>query len=1190
MCGVIGVINPQRRNLSRRTLENLLYSCNLTLNHRGPDASGLYLDEKERFALAHTRLSIIDLNQAANQPLSVRNNPWILSFNGEIYNYKELRLELERNNCLFLTSSDTEVLLHLLNAYGTDGVRKIDGQFAFIAVNKESGEVICARDRFGEKPLYYFQENNFLVAASEISAFELIDIPLKIKQSTIEKFFLFQYIPDFESIYDGIKQLQPGEMIYRSSFETNFTFFAYHKHKFSKDKNQISYYESLEILKNLLLESLEKRIISSDRPVGLFLSSGVDSSLVAALTKKELGLSLDTYSLGFDDEQNSEHLIARKISESLGLKHKTLMLNANHAIPEFLGNLQNVMSEPLGDFSCVPTFFLSKFAKRDITVCVSGDGGDELFAGYDRYRRFLYEREQLGINSEYYGPLVLTSRLEDVLLNFGSISIETIRGLKEKQSQHGRNMTIDEMRETDLDNYLPGAVLSKVDRMAMANSLEVRTPFLNEKIFNFASKIPEEFLISRFQTKLILRDLLSSYIGKEFSYLPKRGFGFPSNNWGSEGLVSYLNEHFREDDEFSNIFPYVNTFRINGHQSMLDQSGIYFTWNYAVIRTWIKNRSRNITLIRDGEAVSKNQQFRNTSIACEVGFDFVTENPLKLPTELKKILVFRNLKNLWVMLSSLEQINKFKFFKDIKIRIFQEKEDALKGVNLIFTGDNYVQLFKGLKAKVLSLFLRLSAINSGKKILLKYFYSSLKKAVDNKRDEDSHNTTLVFKDFSYQDTRFFTSKIGLRRNKTFSLEGYVQNKIERRNGGINGSSTQRRVLLFTHALNSGGAEHQWVKLLAILRNLGYETKLLTYSNLNESNSFYLSKPQYKNLLSDHHINISNQIINKVSSWKNIYSVTSDELKFLSELVYLFDETVIVIDQFLKEYKPQIILSQLDEPNLLAGLLGINNNIPNIILSFRSVNPEKFHFISPDFAKFWYQIIIKDARTKLTSNSHIGAMSYADFLGIDERKIHYLPNYVEVHTSSKVTAETKFMSKTVLGAMRLSDEKDPFTFLRVAEYISLFHGHLGLRFNLFGDGPLWNFLVEYVNSKNLNNYISISKSTHDLSEVLNQSSLLLSTSIHEGTPNVILESVLSGNPVISTNAGDVGKIFGENNFFYDTQPGDFLGLAGKVISVMSDFEIYEAKLNLTFKLKQQNQKSFGIDSLKQALSAMLEDTY
>ena len=382
MCGIAGIVD-KRGKLGPARLAQLATEAADRMRHRGPDDSGTWLSPDGRCAVSHRRLSIIDVSSAGHQPMASKTGRSVITFNGEIYNFLELKHELEAQGAMFRSSSDTEVLLEMLERAGQKALPRLDAMFALGYYDISCQELLLARDIFGEKPLYYVDHENYFAFASELHA--LANLPgfdARIDRSSIASYLCFQYVPTPQTIYRSARKLPPASYLTVGPSGA-VTIRPYYSFATSAAEHSARSLDDLaDELEAILLTSLRRRLIS-DVPLGAFLSGGVDSSTVAALVTKKLGMLLQTFSIGFANHPDSEHLEAAEIARMLGTDHRDRVLSAD-AI-ELGHHIGTVLDEPNADSSCLPTFLLSGFAREHVTVALSGDGGDEMFGGYGRY-------------------------------------------------------------------------------------------------------------------------------------------------------------------------------------------------------------------------------------------------------------------------------------------------------------------------------------------------------------------------------------------------------------------------------------------------------------------------------------------------------------------------------------------------------------------------------------------------------------------------------------------------------------------------------------------------------------------------------------------------------------------------------------------------------------------------------------
>lgn len=601
MCGIAGLFNfstsLREPGLAERFVRRMMDS----MVHRGPDAEGIWADQLGRCVLGHRRLSIIDTSDAGRQPMAGYDGRWVITFNGEIYNFQELRRELEAAGTSFHGRTDTEVLLAGLANWGVKVLQRLDGMFAFAAFNRESGEILLARDPFGEKPLYYLElHGGGLAFASELHSLEILPgFEADLSLDAMAEVLMFQYIGAPRTIYRSVKKLQPGHWLRCSPnrLQEIGRYFEFEPGRAGFERRAIS--DLADELEELLVVSLRRRLIA-DVPLGAFLSGGVDSSTVCALIRKRLGVPLKTFSMGFEGAEESEHDVAREFAQHLDTEHHERILCPDTA--HFLEDIGRVLDEPNADSSCMPTFLLSQFARRHVTVAISGDGGDEMFGGYGRYFETLQEQQRFGAffpssrtpGQAYYSERILVFEADSIEAFFGCFPdglAQHVRALQE-EIDRSRDNLLCALRKTDVENYLPGAVLPKVDRMSMQHSLEVRTPFLNVALARFAERLPPEIMVRGRHGKLVLRELAYRYLPKRLIDMPKKGFGIPMSEWGKRELIAVAERALTHDD--SRLLQMLGHERIKGFLSRQGNRGgfaAYQVWGVVMLESWLRAHS-----------------------------------------------------------------------------------------------------------------------------------------------------------------------------------------------------------------------------------------------------------------------------------------------------------------------------------------------------------------------------------------------------------------------------------------------------------------------------------------------------------------------------------------------------------------------------------------------------------------------
>ncbi len=589
MCGIVGLAN-NTGSLSPN-LEFQVQKMANALRYRGPDDQGTWSNRKLGIALGHRRLSIIDLSKEGHQPMSTDCGRYTLVFNGEIYNYQELANQLEDSGHLFRGQSDTEVLITAIKEWGVmEAVKKLNGMFAFAVWDDKEQCLYLVRDRLGEKPLYYGWAGDNFVFASELKAMHACDgFSAEIDHEALTLFFQYKYIPYPYSIYKGIRKLPPGTLTSikvsaRGEMPVPVPYWSLHDvaEKSIETPEKIDEENAISNFDELLGNTVEKRMVS-DVPLGAFLSGGIDSSMIVSLMQSRSNLPVRTFTIGFQEADYDEAEYANEVAKHLGTSHTELYLTSQQAI-DVIPILPQVYDEPFADCSQIPTFLVSQLAKQDVSVALSGDGGDELFAGY--WRHFMAEklwsgaqklpkgaRQILAASLTSLSPTswdkiravldmvlpehrrnfpvgdrmyklsaILNSNNEAALYRYlvsewqqGDSPVQAMQGYKggglDFADLEGFKSLSEKMMYMDAMTYLPGDILTKVDRATMAVSLEARVPFLDPGVVEFAWKLPMNMKVRDGKGKWILRQLLARYLPQHLFNRPKMGFGVPIDSW-----------------------------------------------------------------------------------------------------------------------------------------------------------------------------------------------------------------------------------------------------------------------------------------------------------------------------------------------------------------------------------------------------------------------------------------------------------------------------------------------------------------------------------------------------------------------------------------------------------------------------------------------------------------------------------
>jgi len=574
MCGIVGLVRNDEKPVDRA----LLARMNDAIRHRGPDDDGFYV--KGPVGLGMRRLAIIDL-KSGQQPIHNQDETTWIVFNGEIYNYLELRQRLEKLGHTFYTNSDTEAIVHAYDQYGTDCPKHLRGMFAFAIWNERTQELFLARDRVGKKPLLYAEVNGQLVFGSEFNALlQHPDISREIQPEAIDTYLSFMCVPAPLTAYRSIRKLEPGHWLRWRKGEISIE--RYWQPDFSK-KLDISEEEAGQRTIEILRDSVKVRLMS-EVPLGAFLSGGIDSSAVVALMSQESTERVKTFSIGFEEQDFSELHHARRVAEWVGADHHEFIVRPDAV--EILPLLVEHYGEPYADSSAVPTYYVARETRKHVTVALNGDGGDESFAGYERYAamqlaenyrrvpKFVRQSLNVGVG------LIPTSELGRSRLRSGkrfleaaslpkvdrylrwvsifdapaksalysdSFKSETTLGYAKSVLEpwfvraNGSGF-VDASLLADLMTYLPNDLLVKVDIATMAVSLEARSPFLDHHVIEFAASLPERFKLRGLTTKYLLKKVLRKLLPSENLDRRKMGFGVPIGHWFRGKMQSFLRE------------------------------------------------------------------------------------------------------------------------------------------------------------------------------------------------------------------------------------------------------------------------------------------------------------------------------------------------------------------------------------------------------------------------------------------------------------------------------------------------------------------------------------------------------------------------------------------------------------------------------------------------------------------------
>lgn len=654
MCGISGFIEFSKSDQDQNL--RILNTMTDAIKSRGPDDSGFWFNADRSVYLGHRRLSILDLSESGAQPMISKNNRYVIIFNGEIYNHKNLRILIKKEipNIVWTSSSDTQTLLTAFEIWGIEStLKKCRGMFAIAVWDNKKNILSLIRDRFGEKPLYYgFQKNGqeevFLFGSQLSSLKKHPCFQKQVSNKALSLYMKYGNVPGTYSIYKGINKLEPGSILQFKKSTHSFNIIKYwSSSKLISDYKSKKFVESdnraVKNLESLLIDSIENQMIS-DVPIGAFLSSGIDSSIIASLMQKVSHDPVKTFTIGFEDKEYDEAPSAKKIANYIGTHHHELYLSTPEVLKE-VKEIPEIYDEPFADQSQIPTYLLCKMARNEVTVALSGDAGDELFGGYNRHQfvlNFYHKFNKLPSNIKrsisYFLQLVSPEgwnkiskftqfknrwqdfgskihKFADVIGSNNEIELyyklissyeNTHKIFKEgyfiddnyipESNEEFKNLKpVEKIMAYDVLAYLPDDILTKVDRAAMSVSLETRVPFLDHKVAEFAWSLPIHLKTrntkDRYISKWILREVLKKYVPSELYDRPKMGFGMPIASWLRGPLKHWAKELLNENrinDEGYFEFNYINMIW-NEHQSG-KKNHQKILWNLLMFQSWLENQ------------------------------------------------------------------------------------------------------------------------------------------------------------------------------------------------------------------------------------------------------------------------------------------------------------------------------------------------------------------------------------------------------------------------------------------------------------------------------------------------------------------------------------------------------------------------------------------------------------------------
>ncbi len=626
MCGIAGIISKKDTDKSK-SVSNMCQRMLL----RGPDHQEVW-GTQQGVTLGHCRLAILDLN-TGNQPMSSVDKKGVIVFNGEIYNFLDIRKELkEQYHYQFATTSDTEVIIGGYQTWGIEGVlSRLEGMFAFCLFDIEKDEAFIARDKFGEKPLYYYVNNEDLHFASELKAFDADLSKFALDMEAANLYFALGYIPAPFSIYKEIRKVEPGHYMHISA-KREIKIHTYYQLKDHIQRNSDSFEVACQKIRNLVSNSVRQRMIA-DVPMGAFLSGGVDSSIICCTMPQYSKETFDTFSIGFDESEYDESNRAKIVAEKIKSRHHLHILRFEDVVDN-IDDIIGYYDEPFGDSSAIPSYYVAMLAHKDVKAVLTGDSADEIFAGYEKYlgryyaekfRHFPHFLQKLGKYAAEHIPInhktspwlrkankIINTAEEsdfDIYYNLMCLgfpdyrrkellksgSYRDVRGkVKKVYDECPNDNPLDKEQYCDIRVVLEGCMFPKVDRACMHHSLENRTPFLDSQLVEYALSLPHEYKLKGRNKKYILKEAFKSELPEKTTHFSKKGFGVPLDYWFKtdlkEELSKFINKEFVETQGIFNYNYLQSLFEnhINGKENNKAQ-----LWNIYVFQKWYINNIRS---------------------------------------------------------------------------------------------------------------------------------------------------------------------------------------------------------------------------------------------------------------------------------------------------------------------------------------------------------------------------------------------------------------------------------------------------------------------------------------------------------------------------------------------------------------------------------------------------------------------
>ena len=615
MCGICGYVSKKSINIEE---------MNLSISHRGPDNQGSFQDNS--LALGHTRLSILDLSDESNQPMVSRSGRYVIVYNGEIYNFRELKRELQAKGVVFEKESDTEVVLEGFEFWGVELFEKLNGMFAFAIYDRELNRIYIARDRFGVKPLYYYSANSDFIFGSEIKSI----LASKVVKEELDYQGLYEYLHFATTLgettfYKNIKKLEPG---YYLEFDLDKKSFRVEPYRLNYEvtASMDSLEEAIEKTRELFEASVKRQLVS-DVPIGIFLSGGIDSTAITAYATKHYNGKVKTFSAGFDfDNGNNELESAKFIANHFGTEHHELHIKGSNTI-DILDSINHHFDQPFGDAANIPLYLMSQELKGKEKVVLQGDGGDELFAGYHRYQRlhyyktykfiskflFLFKNATPKDSPKYKGlrflfalnqndpskemAYILSQEMfdedpADYFTKEVKSRLQSLNPFYRYEYFYNKFKELDPVNRalyTDMNIILPDLYFEKVDRATMANSLEVRVPFLDNELVDYAMSLPSKYKVKGKEKKYLLKRAFRGVVPDEILSAPKKGFGVPFQHWLRTSMRDFMLDTVRDSPLHNSKIEEL----MQEHIAKRKDNG-YILWKLLNLSLWLKKTAISI--------------------------------------------------------------------------------------------------------------------------------------------------------------------------------------------------------------------------------------------------------------------------------------------------------------------------------------------------------------------------------------------------------------------------------------------------------------------------------------------------------------------------------------------------------------------------------------------------------------------